>query len=652
MKTKKSLRFFFFILGVSFIFSLLSLGNIRTKQISASLENLINLETLGGQLYLLSPDWQISTIGNQKIYKTEIRISTSSMHSGIYFPLAQNAELIINDSTNRIIKENDQFTYLFEPMQGAQTISIELHLPLSSHEMFSTAQLYIGNYNSILLATYRESNLRFFVIGLSFTIALFSISLYIQKPTEKYLLPLALLAFSTLGYVLLQAFPLLQENFWVTFFFLGPIKLPFLSTETSYLLYRLGFPLLVGFLNYLLIKNFVSAKIFNINYFYYILLATLIMLFFVGEYQYPIMLLLYRIFINILESIVIIKGNYANKSDAIILLIGAISTMALNLFIASSGVNFISHGNVDLLFRLGGLYASSYPIAFTIAVNGIFARKYAESEILSEELNNLNKNLQKIVNEKTSALKNAYQRLEKEQQQKDIFITNMVHSIKTPLFSIAGYTDMAQEALQSAPEKVGHFINLINSNTDFVVKLVNNLFLALRLEYEKVNYMIEKVNLCKMIEHIYDTTLPQSQSKNIQIRLEIPDHPVLIECDLYYLTLAIQNIVDNAVKHTPEGGEILLSLIDSWQNVQILVKDNGEGISDEVIGHIFERYYSYSGQGLKSSGLGLTISKDVITAFQGQITVSSMNGEGTKFVIVFSKSKTQTEQVDLTVPPL
>ncbi|MBN1550817.1 hypothetical protein JW979_05095, partial [bacterium] len=578
-------------------------------------------------------------IENQQIYKSKIRVSTSNFYSGIYIPRAEDVELLINDSTDFIIKDNESLLYLFEPTKKDQTISIELRLPVSSHGMYSTTQLYVGNYDSIMFVKFREINLRLFIIGLSFTIILISISLYMQKPSEKYLLPLALLALSTFGYVLLKAYPSLQNNFWSSLLLLGPVKLPMLSMDTSRLLYRLFFPILVGFLNYLLIKNFVSVKIFNIDYFFYILPISLLTLLFINDYRYSEMLLAHRIYINILESIVIIKGHYAYKNDTVLLLMGAISATGLNIFIASSGINIIPHGDVDLLFRLGGVYASSYPIAFTIAVNGIFARKYAESETLSKELNHVNKNLQKIVSERTGELKAAYENLEKEQQQKDIFITNMVHSLKSPLFSIAGFADMAQEALQVVPEQVNHFIYLIISNTDFVVKLVNNLFLALRLESGKVNYMIEKTNLCKMMEQIYNTTLPQSQEKDVHIHLEIPEHPVLIKCDFYYLTLAIQNIVDNAVRHTQNGGNITLSIADLGESVEIKVTDNGEGISDEVIDHIFERYYSYSLQGHESSGLGLTISKDVITAHQGQIFVSSKKGEGTEFVIVLKKSE-------------
>ena len=252
-------------------------------------------------------------------------------------------------------------------------------------------------------------------------------------------------------------------------------------------------------------------------------------------------------------------------------------------------------------------------------------------------MDNLNQNLQKVIDERTVSLKIAYENLEKEQQQKDIFTTNMVHSLKTPLFSISGFADMAQEALKSTPNKAAHFIDLINSNADFVVKLIDNLFLALRLDNNKVTFMIEKTNPCEIMEQIYITTFPQKKKKGIQLTLKVPKYPLLIECDLYYLMLAIQNTVDNAVRHTPSDGKIELVLTDLEQSVQISVKDNGEGMADKVVQQIFERYYSFRNEGNASSGLGLSISKDVITGLQGQINVNSVLGKGTEFIISLQK---------------
>ena len=167
------------------------------------------------------------------------------------------------------------------PQAKDQRILIEIRTPIESTDEWNAVELYIGKFDSMLAASHREGNVRLFIVGLSFTIILLSISLLIHKPNEKYLLPLALLAYSTLGYILLRAFPPLQENFWTNFLLLGSIKLPFISSETSHLIYQLSFPLLLGFLNFLLIKNFVSVKIFKIDYFYYILTVSIIMSYFI-----------------------------------------------------------------------------------------------------------------------------------------------------------------------------------------------------------------------------------------------------------------------------------------------------------------------------------------------------------------------------------
>lgn len=637
MITKKWLRIIFFIFGVVFIVFLLTMRNINTKRINVSPNSVIELDEHNDQLSLLVPDWQIKTTSDQKVYSTELLVSASQANSGIYVPRTKNAELIINNSTKNIFNDQSRYIYLIMPQAKDQRILIEIHTQIKPTDEWSSVELYVGKIDSILAASQRESKLRFFIVGLSFTIILLSISLYTHKPNEKYLLPLALLAYSTLGYILLGVFPSLKENFWTNFLLLGSIKLPFLSSETSHLIYQLGFPLFLGFLNFLLIKNFVSVKIFKIDYYYYILIVALIMSIFIGSLQDAFFPQILRVFIHLLESIVIIKGDYQNKSDTFILMVGSIGTTSLNIFITGIFMDIIPHGDIDLLFRIGGVYASFYAIAITIAVTGIFARKYAESEVLREELDNLNLNLHKEVNERTNSLKLAYESLEKEQQQKDIFTTNMVHSLKTPLFAIAGYADMAQEALQSSPNKVIHFINLVNTNADFVVKLVDNLFLALRLDNKKITFMIEKMDLSTCLEQIYNTTLPQTKSKNIYFYQKVPKEPFFIECDLYYLTLAIQNIVDNAVRHTPIGGEIKLELTDLGQEIQISVKDNGEGIPEKIIQQIFERYYSYRNAGNLSSGLGLSISKDVISALHGQINVKSVLGEGTEFVISLPK---------------
>jgi signal transduction histidine kinase len=636
MNQRKWPRLLGVVLGVLLIVTGLTFGNSLTKSISINDTSMIDLQSIGDNLYLLVPDWEIDQADPIR-FQTTLTLAGPNGLAGLYIPRADDVKLFINHSSSEVIQDDAHLIYWFTEQDVQRPLTIELNLPQKNNQTYSAAQIYVGSFKAIMRASHRESILRIFIVGLSFTIILFSASLFLQKTSEKYLLPLAFMVYSTLGYILLNTFPVLQDIGWINFILLGAIKLPFLTEKVSYQIYSVVFPFFVSFLNYLLLRNFVSVTIGKIKYFYLILPVSIAMLGFINQPVFPDLPLVYRVYINILECIVIIKGSYKFRSDLLILLAGCTGTVGINLFITGCGIGLIPHGNMDLLFKLGGVSASCYAIAFTAAINGIFARKYTEAEILAGQLEDVNKNLQKVVSERTAELEIAYLRLETEQKQKDVFVSNMMHSLKTPLFSAAGYADMAQEALKTLPNQAGHFINLVNTNIDYVVKLVNNLFIALRLENHQVNFMVEKVSLSKVLQQVFDTSLIQTQQKNIHLLVDQPSMPVLVDCDPHYLTIAIQNIVDNAIRHTPSAGSIWLSLheMDKW--ISISVRDNGEGMTEAVKGHIFERYYSHTGMGNSSSGIGLTISNDIISAFNGNISVTSDIDCGTEFIITLPK---------------
>jgi two-component system phosphate regulon sensor histidine kinase PhoR len=632
MNQHKWLRLLGVVSGVILIVAGLTFGNLLTRSIPVNSATILDLHTSGDNLSLLMPDWEIDP-ADPTHFRTTFTITGTDGLAGLYIPRADNVELFINHSSDRVIQDDAHLIFWFTDQDINHPLTIDLTLPPANNQTYSAAQIYVGSFQAIMRASHRESILRIFIVGLSFTIILFSASLFLQKTSEKYLLPLAFMVYSTLGYILLNTFPDLQNIGWINFMLLGAIKLPFLTKEVSLQIYSIVFPLFVGLLNYLLLRNFVSVKIGRINYFYLILPVSIAMLGFINQPIFPYFPLVYRVYINILECIVIVKGIYKFRSDLLILLAGCTGTIGISLFITGCGIGLIPHGNMDLLFKLGGVSASFYAIAFTAAINGIFARKYTEAEVLAGQLEDINKNLQKVVSERTAELEIAYLRLEAEQKQKDVFVSNMMHSLKTPLFSAAGYADMAQEALKTIPDQAGHFIDLVNTNIDYVVKLVNNLFIALRLENHQVNFMVEKVSLSKVLRQVYDTSLIQTQQKGIHLLVDQPSGPVLIDCDPHYLTIAIQNIVDNAIRHTASAGSIWLSLIEMENWITISVRDNGEGMTETVKSHVFERYYSHTGTGNSSSGIGLTISNDIIHAFNGTISVTSEIDSGTEFII-------------------
>lgn len=639
MKKSQWLRLFFSTTGILTVFSVLVFGNLSTPILQIKNGGKVNLDSIGNRLVLLEGGWKTLNDGNNTVLQTTLYFSGNAQKYGLYLPRANNASLYINgQNQNEMGNDSHIFSALDAPLPNKPT-KIELRFPTYIDGENTVAKVYIGSYATILDTIQRESNLRLLIVGISFAVLHNSISLFLQKRSEKYLLHLAVINYSTLGYIILNTFPSFQAIPWINFLLLGTIKLPIFPYIVSQNIHKIFFALLVAILNYLLLRNFVSVKIGKISYIIPIIVVAFLLLFTSSFINFFVLNQAFFIFNNLLECIVIIKGSYQNEVDRIILTIGCIGTVAFRGFMTACGVNLIPHGDIDLLYRLGGVTVSFYSVAFSIMINGVFARKFSEAEVLAGELEKMNKNLQKTIDERVYELRQAYDRLEKEQQQKDTFVTNMVHNIKTPLFSLGGYADMARASLHTAPEKTDHFLDLINTNVDYVGNMVNNLFLALRLEYGRVHFMLENVNVCSVLEQVYNTTLALADTKGITVLFDRPDHPILIECDMYYLAQAIQNIAENAVRHTAQHGCITFSIQGSFDTVEVQITDNGEGISEDVFPHIFERYYSHLDGSASSSGLGLSIAQDIIASHHGKISVSSKVGVGTEFTISLPRIK-------------
>lgn len=629
-----------FIIGVSLLLAALIAVNLSTQVISMDGNSSEHMLSVGNELILIEPDWKIEKVGKIVRYTSTLFFNDRDEDLALYFPRASFMRIWINDI--EYINQVDEPAIISQFLSGSngdQQTPIVLEIPTQSNEIQNVPLFFLGKQSAVEKASLREISLRVFIVGLSFALFIQALSLFFQKRSEKYLFSMAGFVYSTFGYTLLSTFPSLKEIQWLSPFLFGPIRLPFISVELSQNIYQLVFPLLVAFLTYLVIKNFVPATIWNIDYIYYILPVTGFLFFSLESDNLLYLQLLYRNFINMLETIVILKGVYKNKNDRIYLMLGNGFTFAVNLFMTGCGLGLIPHGNLDLLFKLGGVSASFYAVAFSIAINGKFAHKFIESEYLASQLNITNLHLQDLVNERTQKLSRAYERLENEQTQKDAFITNMMHTLKTPLFSLEGYAEMAKESLPVDQGKALHYLAQINKNVDFIIGIVNNLFLAIRLEYGKVSFMFEHVNMAMLIENIRSTTMGIAKQKEIEVDYNLPDSPVFADCDLFYLSMAVQNIVDNAIRHSCQGGRIEIMARQSGNNIILTVHDNGEGITEGDLPRIFNRYFSHTSDRISSSGLGLSISKDIISAHNGEIQVTSRPGAGSLFIITIPEYK-------------
>ncbi|MCI8306884.1 MAG: transporter substrate-binding domain-containing protein [Lachnospiraceae bacterium] len=227
---------------------------------------------------------------------------------------------------------------------------------------------------------------------------------------------------------------------------------------------------------------------------------------------------------------------------------------------------------------------------------------------------------------------------------KTIFLNNMSHDIRTPMNAIIGFTSLAATHIDDK-ELVQNYLDKILTSGRHLLSLINDVLDMSRIESGKVRL---EENEASLSEIIYDlNTIVQSDVKAKQIEFGIDTVNVtdeIIICDKLRLNQVLLNILSNAVKYTKPGGTVSLSIIqtsgvsDGYASYQFRVKDNGIGMSKEFLKHIFEpfeREHTSTISGIQGTGLGLTITKNIIDMMQGSVTVESEEGKGTEFIVSF-----------------
>jgi signal transduction histidine kinase/DNA-binding response OmpR family regulator len=215
---------------------------------------------------------------------------------------------------------------------------------------------------------------------------------------------------------------------------------------------------------------------------------------------------------------------------------------------------------------------------------------------------------------------------------KNEFIATATHDLKNPIFAVLGYSDLLTK-VGPLNEMQTDFIRRIKSSALQMQDLVLNLLEMARIEME-TDLKKGKVDLKILLVEIGDEFQNQAQLKGHTLVIEMPEEPIMVMGDRMRLQQVVRNLLGNAIKYTPNGGEIHLrgGTLDGKATVEIL--DNGVGIPEEAIPHIFEKFYrvySEATQDIGGNGLGLAIVKSIIEQHGGQISVESEVGKGSCF---------------------
>jgi two-component system NtrC family sensor kinase len=223
---------------------------------------------------------------------------------------------------------------------------------------------------------------------------------------------------------------------------------------------------------------------------------------------------------------------------------------------------------------------------------------------------------------------------------KNEFVHTVSHDLRSPLTAILGYIDLL-ERVGPINDQQREFINRVQTSVQSITALVNDLLELGRIE-AGFDTQKELVPLEGIVRYTLETVGMQIADKRLNLHLELPTDIPQIRGNPIRLRQMLDNLISNAIKYTPEGGDVTIELEAQNDQVILRISDNGPGIPPADQPHVFEKFYRASNvpKGIGGSGLGLAIVKSIVDNHQGRIWVESMIGQGATFTVVIPLSKT------------
>jgi len=298
-------------------------------------------------------------------------------------------------------------------------------------------------------------------------------------------------------------------------------------------------------------------------------------------------------------------------------------------FKRKDGISGWAEGHIGLLKRNGKI------IGAQLIISDITGKRMALNELKDahELLFTINRGLERKIQDRTSEI-------EKLVKQKDEFINQLSHDLKTPLTPIMILMPIVNEQLKDVKSR--DLMEIINRNVYFIKDLVDKTVDLARLNSTKIEIVVEDTNLLSEVNNIIENSQVLLDENGISIENKI-GKKIFVKADRLRLGELLNNLITNSIKYTPDsGGEITIDAKEEGDFVTISVNDTGIGIKQERLSHVFDEFYKVdiSRHDLDSSGLGLAICKRIVEKHGGKIWVESPGrGKGTAFYFTLKSGK-------------
>lgn len=252
------------------------------------------------------------------------------------------------------------------------------------------------------------------------------------------------------------------------------------------------------------------------------------------------------------------------------------------------------------------------------------------------EIESLNAGLEARVRARTAELEAANAQLKQMDRLKSKFLAHVSHELRTPLTSIVGFADNMLEGLVgSLNVKQEQYLTRIKANGTRLARMITDLLDLSRVEAGKLVLSFDQICLQTVVTDVIEQLLPLAITKHLQIELQSPDPTLLVWADPDRLSQILTNLLDNAIKYTPDGGHIWVDLsVADHEMARVVVRDNGQGIPPDALPKLFDPFFRVHHQErsqTKGLGLGLAIVKDLVELHGGSIAVHSTLDQGTEF---------------------
>ncbi len=263
--------------------------------------------------------------------------------------------------------------------------------------------------------------------------------------------------------------------------------------------------------------------------------------------------------------------------------------------------------------------------------------------------------------EQRSNLKDALMQANRASKAKSVFLSNMSHDIRTPMNAIVGFTSLAMKHIDNR-ERMEEYLKKIMTSGNHLLSLINDVLDMSRIESGKIRLDEKACSLPEILHSICNIVQANVHAKQLELHIDTLDiRNEDIYCDKLRLNQVLLNLLGNAVKYTGAGGAINMRITekagapDGFAQYEFSIKDNGVGMSDEFVEHIFEpfeREKNSTTSGIQGTGLGMAITKNIVDMMNGTIEVESELGVGSTFTVSFVFRTRKEEKEEQAIPEL